>query len=888
MKMSKASIILMVAVLAVTTAAFAAPIPVGSITDSIGEPSRVALDAQGNVYVSEPSRNIVRKFDSQGKQLGSFAVERPYGLAVSSSGTIYVCSVQVPQKKNKYVNKSAVYMFAPDFSQAGMLGGAGEFSAPVDIAIDKQGNIYVVDMDKNHVKVYTAAGSSLSAFGGLGNGLGKLNKPMGISINDAAGVIYVVDKPDYTDANGTTVGARVQTFDMNGVSLSSFGQYGEGVGQISSPVDVAFDKAGNLYISDSRQSQVHIFKAADGAPAGTILQEYAYAPAGLAVSGGDLLYVVWQRTATERGRVDSYGLEGYVTMDVTPPSLVFEARQSSGNPAEQTVVIANAGTGTLNWGASTDQAWLTVGPQAAVGSQSSTGLKVGINAANMTAGSYTGAVTIVSNAGVVKVGVTLTVLQPLVLNISDWSPTFSVKKDAAPVSAIVMIGIDGGAGNWNITGGMPSWLSVAPLSGGSAPTAVTFTVNPAGLAPQADPYVAFVPVSASGVIGDGGKFTVSLSVNSTTKLSVSTNNAAATFEVKGPSATYQGSGLNWSMDNVAAGDYTVTYNAVAGFKKPVAQAKTLAADGEVSFNGAYASYADLAAKKNIVAAQGPAASNDAGIKVFKNNGQAVPFDLTALTTMYGANIAAGDVDGDGAADLIVGAGNGKNNPAVVRIFRAADKAMIAEFTPFATLNGAGVAAGDIDGDGKAEVLVADTRGQIDIFTYVDGRMSFTGASVRGAAAAVVDTVYDGKPEVVTVSRNGMKIWNVDLAAGTATLSLNRANVTGTSVAAGDFDGDGDDEVLIGGLPTNAGRIAVSLVEPFGARTTLVTLSKSSASVAAADLDGDGIAEAVVGTSNDAGRPTVHVYGADGARKFAIKTFNDANAGINVAVGDLGL
>ena len=51
-------------------------------------------------------------------------------------------------------------------------------------------------------------------------------------------------------------------------------------------------------------------------------------------------------------------------------------------------------------------------------------------------------------------------------------------------------------------------------------------------------------------------------------------------------------------------------------------------------------------------------------------------------------------------DIIVGTGNGQDNPATVRVFRVADRAMIAEITPFGTLSGAGVAAGDIDGARK--------------------------------------------------------------------------------------------------------------------------------------------------------------------------------------------
>jgi hypothetical protein len=445
---------------------------------------------------------------------------------------------------------------------------------------------------------------------------------------------------------------------------------------------------------------------------------------------------------------------------------------------------------------------------------------------------------------------------------------------------------------------------------------VTFTVNAAGLAAQAAPYVAYVPVTSAGVIGDGSKFTVSLMVNATTTINVSTNRPDAAFQVSGP-ASFSGTGANWSVENAPAGEYTVTFGDVAGHRRPYPQTKTLSEGGAVTFSGAYASYQDLAAKQKIVVAKGPAAENDARIKLFKNNGAQMAYGLTALDTLYGASVAAGDVDGDGVADLIVGSGKGPNNPAVVRVYRAVDKAMMAEFTPFGTLNGAGVAAADLNGDGKAEIIVCDNEGAIAVYTVAGGRMTATGIELVGTAAAAVDTAGDGRPEIVTVTAAGLQVWTVtsSAAAGswTAVLAGDHA-VAASTVAAADTDADGKDEIIAGINGTAGAASSVVIIEGDGSQTSFSTFDRYGIVVAAADLDGDGKTEIIVGAgakqnaamSGKAGKMdkrgddrsgngnsdheegSVRVYSAKGTLKFEFKPFGDAKNGVNLAVGDLGL
>ena len=969
MKRLKISIILVIAVTALMGTAFAAPQRVGVLTDSnVGIPSRVAVDASGSVYVSAPTNSIVRKFNSKGEFLGSLSVPRPLGIAISPSGLIYVCSAQFAGKQNK----NAVSVFTPDLTKAGTLGiGEGEFGTPVDIDIDATGMVYVVDLFNHVVKIYNPQGVKTSSFGGYDgatyslvdtnndgipdkynfgiNTSGKLRKPTGIAVT--ADEIYVADYPIIQTSNGPSDGVRISVFNKNGTFLRAFGQSGTGVGQIASPVELALDKAGLLYVSDNLQNVVHILNPLDGTPVGVgglyDLANPGYGPAGVAISRNNLAYVAYGMNQTNNGRVDVYALDGYVTMAAAPGALSFVGRQNEGMLTPQTVMISNSGSGTLNWTASVkttaqDKNWLILDQMSgSTGPASASALTVGVvNMSSLPVGMQTGTITIASDFGEQQaVSIALTVNPPPFLTINPGMLSFTAKKGktALPKNVTITISDPVGAMNWTAASDSP-WLAVAPASGtvtAAAPSATAaVSVNTSGLG--FGTYNGIITVSAPGAIGDGSKINVALTISST-KISVTTSPATATFTVSGP-ATYTGSGPTWSVDNALTGDYTITYNDVAGYKKPASQTQTLVADGELTFSGKYASL-----KKNLIVAKGPGAKNDALVKVYKNTAAPAAFDLVALDSRYGANVAAGDMDGDGAAELVVGAGDGPNNAAVVRVFRA-DKTLVLEFVPLSSQNGARVAVADLDGDGQAEIIVAPAGGTdstVAVYSYDKNakKMVSTGitfaaysaAYTNGVNIAVADIEGIGRPQIVTAPGFGkqnpglVRTWKVDATNGmgnwTVTQQGNGTPLSaafGATVAAGDVDGDGKDEIIAG---TAGSGSSVTIIKADGTQSSFKAFDKYGVNVAAADLDGDGAAEIIAAQGPDPGdqtktsgvtaddklskkkdgkekeaeysdadqeRGSVRVYGAAGGVKYTVIPFEGSRDGINPAVGDLGL
>lgn len=122
----------------------------------------------------------------------------------------------------------------------------------------------------------------------------------------------------------------------------------------------------------------------------------------------------------------------------------------------------------------------------------------------------------------------------------------------------------------------------------------------------------------------------------------------------------------------------------------------------------------------------------------------------------GMQVAAGDVDGDGREEIVVAENEGEDSRGRVRIFSGIHK-LQTEFLAFpeGTLSASmDIAVGDIDGDGKAEIIVSQPNGPIEaVYIYDEhGRLDSATAGVvhlqSAAAVAVGNVVGDGKQELI--------------------------------------------------------------------------------------------------------------------------------------------
>jgi len=303
----------------ILTARAAAPnvTPLGSLAASLHGPARLAADAAGNLYVTDPSLGVVLVFNAFGQpvaSVGGFA--GPLGIAVAGDGRIYLGEAQA----------GSVTVFDSQWNRLYQLGeGANEFQLPGHLAVDPHSpsTVYISDGVANHVRVFTGA-TRTGQFGGAGNGSGQFDFPAGIGVT-ASGEVFVVDQNNdrvevftnnvferqfplgssgmfegpsgrsqalLADNAGRlfvteTMQGAVNVYDAaTGNVLGSLGGFGAATGQLNLPLGVTLDKFNRLCVASANNARVELFGV------DTFLHLSAQPTSGFATAGGNLVFSV--------------------------------------------------------------------------------------------------------------------------------------------------------------------------------------------------------------------------------------------------------------------------------------------------------------------------------------------------------------------------------------------------------------------------------------------------------------------------------------------------------------------------------------------------------------------------------------------------------------------
>ncbi len=208
-------------------------------------PVGVAYDPDREyLYVSDSGLNKVFVFNNKGALLGQRqspdGFSRPGGLALDSQGRLYVVDVL----------RGCVEIFSPDGTHLGGLEcGAGELNRPSNVTVDQSGRVYVTDSLNFRIVVFGADQKVLASFGEIGDGPGHFARPRGVAV-DSQGHIYVSD----------AAFDNVQVFDLTGNLLLFFGGSGKGPGKFNLPAGLFFDREGRLYVADTYNRRVQIYE----------------------------------------------------------------------------------------------------------------------------------------------------------------------------------------------------------------------------------------------------------------------------------------------------------------------------------------------------------------------------------------------------------------------------------------------------------------------------------------------------------------------------------------------------------------------------------------------------------------------------------------------------
>ncbi len=282
-----------------TIGAFAGTGAIGSAGDGgpaanalLSDPTGLALDSAGNLYIADTGNNKIRMISPDGAiatvaGTGEFGysgnggpardaqLSGPEGVAVDSAGNLYIADTF-----NNLIRKVAPGGAIDNYAGNGFPGYSGDngpatgsaIFLPTDVAVDRQGNLYIADLGSIRIRkvtsgiISTIAGNSKSTvpLDGSPAVSVRLTGPTGLAV-DSNGNVYFAEGSigSGSGLNGgdfkiwkVTPEGVISTAAGNGLRSYSGDNGSAARAQVNTPAGMALDAAGNLYFADSANNRV--------------------------------------------------------------------------------------------------------------------------------------------------------------------------------------------------------------------------------------------------------------------------------------------------------------------------------------------------------------------------------------------------------------------------------------------------------------------------------------------------------------------------------------------------------------------------------------------------------------------------------------------------------
>jgi len=202
----------------------------------------VAVDDSDRIFVSDGKLGKVLVFNAKHQveaQIREGLVD-PVGLAIDKENRLlYVVDTQLDQVLVYDADSLKPLRKIGTTGKKHTLTTPGDFALPTDVAVDKDGNIYVTDTLNWRVEIFDADGKFISQFGKHCDAIGCFERPKGIAV-DSDGHIWVVD---------TGLGLA-QAYNRDGALLGYVGGPGRNLGQFNDPMGIAIDQNNRMFVSE--------------------------------------------------------------------------------------------------------------------------------------------------------------------------------------------------------------------------------------------------------------------------------------------------------------------------------------------------------------------------------------------------------------------------------------------------------------------------------------------------------------------------------------------------------------------------------------------------------------------------------------------------------------
>ena len=281
----------------------------------LARPKGVTFDGSGNLYIADLSNFRVRKvangvvttvagngsccFSGDNGPATSAQLD-PWGIAADSAGNLFIADWQ--NHRVRKVSNGVITTVAGNgtrgFSGDNGPASSAQLNYPEAVTVDAAGNLYIADSQNNVIRkvsngvITTVAGNGTAGFSGDGGPAtnAELDFPQGIAV-DTAGNLYIADSGRVRKvSNGV-----ITTIAGNGTAGFG-GDGGAATSAAVSPVAIAADASGNVYVSDSGNNRIRVLTppqaAAMGSPTpGSQLTSTSVTFSWNAVTGADGYWV---------------------------------------------------------------------------------------------------------------------------------------------------------------------------------------------------------------------------------------------------------------------------------------------------------------------------------------------------------------------------------------------------------------------------------------------------------------------------------------------------------------------------------------------------------------------------------------------------------------------
>lgn len=305
-----------------------------ALQSEMASPSAICVDANHNFYIADRFNHRIRKinaaniittiagtgnngYSGDNGPATSAKLDIPTGIAIDAAGNLYITEYNNHTIRKIDHNTQVITTICgngvPGYNGDGVQASTAQLYRPGLLCVDGSGNIYIPDTYNNRIRKITAATGVISTIAGTGtpgyNGDGQLainaqvSFPLAVTVN-AAGDVY------FTDGNNRIRKISAATGNISTVAGNgTLGFSGDGAAattaQLNQPQGICLDAAGNLYIADYGSNRIRKVSritgvitsiagegpmgyTGDGGPA---VYGRMWEPMGLVLDAGDSLFI---------------------------------------------------------------------------------------------------------------------------------------------------------------------------------------------------------------------------------------------------------------------------------------------------------------------------------------------------------------------------------------------------------------------------------------------------------------------------------------------------------------------------------------------------------------------------------------------------------------------